>query len=44
MRTPRTAWAPIYKFLKIGSSDYDGLLKQIWYDDIVVSAGPIGCN
>lgn len=42
--TPRTAWAPIYKFLKIGSSDYDGLLKQIWYDDVVVSTGPIGCN
>jgi hypothetical protein len=41
---PRTNWAPTYNFLKIGAQDYDANLGQIWYDDVVVAAQPIGCG
>jgi hypothetical protein len=40
----RTAWAPTYNFLKIGANDYDANLGRIWYDDVVVATGRIGCT
>ncbi|MEO7036445.1 MAG: hypothetical protein ABI548_21050 [Polyangiaceae bacterium] len=40
----RVAWAPSFKFLKIGAQNYSGDIGQVWYDDIVVGSEPIGCN
>jgi hypothetical protein len=41
---PRTAWAPTYNYLKVGANDYDANLGRIWYDDVVIATGHIGCN
>ncbi|MEO8904087.1 MAG: hypothetical protein ABI488_17240 [Polyangiaceae bacterium] len=42
--TARAAWAPSFKFLKIGAQNYSGDIGQVWYDDIVVGSEPIGCK
>jgi hypothetical protein len=41
---PRVAWAPSFKFLKIGAQNYSGDIGQVFYDDVVVSSAPIGCQ
>ena len=42
--TPRTMWAPSFKFLKFGAQNYGGDAGQIWYDDIVIGSERIGCG
>jgi hypothetical protein len=41
--TPRTAWGPMFNYLKIGTQDYSGQIGQVWYDDVFVGTAPIGC-
>jgi hypothetical protein len=42
--TPRTAWGPMFKYLKVGTQDYSGQIGQVWYDDVFVGTAPIGCS
>jgi hypothetical protein len=42
--TPRTMWAPSFKFLKFRAQNYGGDGGQIWYDDIVIGSERIGCT
>lgn len=41
---PRVTWAPSFKFLKIGAQNYSGDIGQVFYDDVVVSSLPVGCQ
>ncbi|HWA73232.1 MAG TPA: hypothetical protein VG937_12875 [Polyangiaceae bacterium] len=42
--TPRTMWAPSFKFLKFGAQNYGGDAGMLWYDDVVVGTERVGCT
>jgi hypothetical protein len=42
--TPRTMWAPSFKFMKFGAQNYGGDAGQLWYDDVVIGTDRIGCT
>jgi hypothetical protein len=36
-------WSPTYSVIKIGAGA-NGNIGDIWYDDVVISTSPVGCN
>jgi len=40
----RTNWSPEYNVAKFGGQNYSGSLGAVYYDDIAVGTGPIGCQ
>jgi hypothetical protein len=38
------AWAPTYRFLKVGAQNYSGDVGTVWYDDVAMGTLRIGCN
>lgn len=44
MDPARNNWAPSYKYIKIGAQDYDSNIGYVWYDDLVISTGRVGCD
>lgn len=36
-------WSPTYSVVKFGGQNYSGSLGQIWFDDVAMGTGPLGC-
>ena len=40
----RMNWSPNYNVIKFGAQNYSGNVGGLYYDDIAVGTGPIGCD